>query len=73
MGHMSTADLVEILLRIARGGVMGSVALTLLKLFGIYEGGWWGAFFPLLGGVHLLLCASAALAILVTLRRLAGG
>ena len=72
MGNMSTADLVEILLRIARGGAMGSAMLTLLKLGGIYEGGWWGAFRPLLWGIHLLLCAGGALAILATLRRLAG-
>lgn len=72
MDSTHTADLVEILLRIARGGAMGSMVLTFLKFFGIYEGGWWGALFPLLGGFHLVLCASAALAILVTLRRLAG-
>lgn len=72
MGNMSTADLVEILLRIARGGAMGSTVLILLKLCGVYEGGWWGAFLPLLGGIHLLLSAGGALAILATLRRLAG-
>ncbi len=72
MGNMRTADLVEILLRIARGGAMGSGVFAFLKLCGIYEGGWWGVFLPLLGGIHLFLCAAGALAILATLQRLAG-